>query len=141
LLQAKRLYSSSKEGNYSLDDKFKAFEFDQLRKLAQIEERFSDLHRGPDRHPCRGLCHYLFYCPRPQAYDERSREDIYRYLNPGTNIFDYARGWHLYEFASDPARHVPGIIASDLYWLVEYGHGPSAGRCKGYTPADCPGRV
>ncbi len=120
LLQAKRLYHSLNHPKYSLNDSFEAFDRSQLKAMLDISQRYS----GPDmsrRDPTGavGLCRYLFYCPRPNAYDEDSQEELQHYLLPGANIFDYAKGWHLYEFASDPKRHVPGLLASSISWLAE----------------------
>jgi len=118
LFQAKRLFPSPRRGEstYSLDGRFESFDFEQLLRLAVLER--DTHHRRERRHPQNGgLCHYLFYCPRPEAYDEPSREEVHRYLVPSGDIFDYARGWHLYELASDPARHIPGLIATDVHWL------------------------
>ncbi len=118
LFQAKRLFPSTRRGEspYSLDGRFESFDFEQLLRLAVLERdaRYQEEHH----HPRNGsLCHYLFYCPRPEAYDDPSREEIHRYLVPSGDIFDYAKGWHLYELASDPDRHVPGLVAADVHWL------------------------
>lgn len=118
LFQAKRLLPSPRrcESAYSLDDRFDSFEPEQLARIAVLERNAG--HREMPRHRGdTGFCHYLFYCPRPEAYDELSREEIHRYLVPSGNIFDYAMGWHLYELASDPDRHTPGLIATDVHWL------------------------
>lgn len=119
LFQAKRLFRSKRHGlsSYSLADRFESFEPEQLVRLAAL-----GAEREPhETHDCRmrhgGLCHFLFYCPRPEAYDERSREEIHRSLVPSGNIFDFAMGWHLYELASDPNRHIPGLVVTDIKWL------------------------
>lgn len=121
LLQAKRLFPSARRGEsaYSLADRFESFESDQLVRIAILER---DAGPGEMRHRRIGpgrLCHYLFYCPRSEAYDERSREEIHRYLVPSGNIFDYAMGWHRYELASDPDRHTPGLVATAVHWLEQ----------------------
>jgi len=112
LFQAKRLFPSPRRGEstYSLDGRFESFDFEQLLRLVVLEG---------DAHHHGGFCHYLFYCPRPEAYDELSREEVHRYLVPSGDIFDYARGWHLYDLASDPERHVPGLIAAGMHWLED----------------------
>ncbi|MGE3673606.1 MAG: hypothetical protein AB7K71_28285 [Polyangiaceae bacterium] len=119
LFQAKRLFPSQRRGEsaYSLADRFESFETEQLVRIAILDRDAGhpEMHRHRMGHG--GLCHYLFYCPRPEAYDERSREEIHRYLVPSGNIFDYAMGWHLYELASDPERHTPGLIATGIHWL------------------------
>lgn len=118
LFQAKRLFPSSRHGElaYTLGGRFESFDFEQLLRLSKLEggsrherKRMSHMRQG-------SLCHYLFYCPRPEAYDESSREEVHRYLVPSGDIFDYAKGWHLYEVASDPDRHVPGLVATELHW-------------------------
>lgn len=118
LFQAKKLFPSPRRGEsaYSLDGRFESFDFKQLLRLVVLGR---DARRREETHPLRdeSLCHYLFYCPRPEAYDELSREEVHRYLVPSGDIFDYAKGWHLYELASDPDRHVPGLIAADVRWL------------------------
>src|SRR5207248_2369239 len=40
-----------------------------------------------------------------------------RLVLPNDNIFDHAMGWHLYDFAITPDRHIPGLIVSSLRWL------------------------
>jgi hypothetical protein len=127
LFQAKRLYASATGRAYSVDDSFKEFDLAQLQRLNQIETRLasqaaqvrgpsSDVIPGAFTH--HGLCHYLFYCPRIEHYDALSTEAIQRNLIPGDGYFDYSFGLHLYEFASDPGRHVPGLLASRLDWLL-----------------------
>lgn len=118
LFQAKRLFTSAwpREFSYSLESKFESFDFEQLLRLAVLNR--DGRYRDERHHPRNGsFCHYLFYCPRPEAYDELSREEVHRYLVPAGDIFDYARGWHLYDLASDPDRHVPGLVAADVRWF------------------------
>lgn len=121
LFQAKRLFASARRGStpYSLDDRFESFEFDQLVRIATLDRNKGRGEMPHDMPLDGGVFHYLFYCPRPEAFNERSREEIHRYLIPSGNIFDYAMGWHLYEIASDPDRHSPGLIATSVRWLAE----------------------
>ena len=129
LLQAKRLHRSAHSGAFTLYDAFKYFDQEQLRRLAEREE--SDLIRN-DRYDCswdRTFCFYLFYCPRPQAYDRQSQEDLRCYAIPTFNEYyfhhlemsfhELAEVHHLFETASDPTRHFPAVLTSRIGWLVE----------------------
>jgi hypothetical protein len=107
LLQAKRLYAKKGAENYDLSDQFREFDFDQLARLTQVQRSFENCI----------VCYYLFYCPRPAAYQDRSLSEIHRYLACGGDLYDYAMGWHLYEYSSDPERHVPGLLVSRLEWF------------------------
>lgn len=141
LFQAKRLYPQAVGEEYSADDCFREFDVAQFERLRALEG-----HRGdepdlpPHHHPGHERwCYYLFYCPQAEAYEARSRELIRRLALPSDNIFDYAMGWHLYEFASNPGRQIPGLVVSSLGWLaheVERGApiGPRARRRGPYAP-------
>jgi hypothetical protein len=118
LFQAKRLYCRSRRGPaYSDDDRFEKFDTDQLLRIAKLSEQ----HRN--------LLYYLFYCPRPEAYDEQSRRTLRYFTLPNSHWRDFhpfhwmeeygfLPWWsHVEEYASDPNRHFPGLIASQTYWL------------------------
>jgi len=130
LFQAKRLHRSGNRADFSLHDAFGAFDQQQLKQL-------SDLIRGPlmkdGQLGCDWdgtFCYYLFYCPRLEAYDPQSREDLAYYTTPGGGWLD---GWNrmemqfhalaeaqlLLEVSSDPTRHFPAMLASPLDWLVQ----------------------
>jgi hypothetical protein len=111
LLQAKKLYHRHlfRSGQYTLNDAFKAFNTDQLKTLSALQDTFSDTEDG---FGC-----YLFYLPRPDGYENIDREAVYHYLVPTDYHGVSAQGRHLYEYASDPDRYVPGLIASQLDWL------------------------
>jgi len=118
LFQAKKLYRSSPDQLYSLHDKFKEFDADQLLRFLklQTDDEMREMHHHKsDLHS--SLCHYLLYCPRIDGYDEQAREEVHHFIIPSSDIFDFAEGWHRYELANDPARHVPGLLASGLDWL------------------------
>ena len=119
LFQAKRLYPRSLGQPFTLEDTFKEFDLDQLQRLTALQ---GTAHReGPRDMPgsAEGWCFYLFYCPRAESYDDNSRERARRLALPNDNIFDYSMGWHLYEFASNPERQIPGLVVSQLSWLAE----------------------
>ncbi len=119
LFQAKKLYRAHQDKSFTLRDTFEEFDADQLMRLLKvipIDEMHELHHPMADHHD--HLCYYLFYCPRLDGYDEQSRQDIQHLIIPSSDIFDYAEGWHRYDLANDPHRHVPGLLASDLSWLV-----------------------
>ena len=118
LFQAKKLYRSGPDQPYSLRDSFKEFDVDQLLRLVKLQ---NDNDGKEMRHHGDHflLSHYLFYCPRVDAYDEQSREEVHHLIIPSSDIFDYAEGWHKYELANEPVRHVPGMLASGLNWLTD----------------------
>jgi len=127
LFQAKRLYA--KGSAYTLDDEFREFDPEQLERLAALDSDESLLEsKEPRHHPDHDWCYYLFYCPSASGYDDRSRELVRRLVLPTDNIFDYSKGWHLYEYASSPSRQIPGLVASRLAWLrshvAQSGTGP-----------------
>lgn len=121
LFQAKRLYCAhrTRRQAYSEQDRFEGFDTKQLLRIIDLTERHSS------------LLYFLFYCPRPEAYDEQSRR-VLRYLTlPNSQWrsfhpfhwmeeYGFLPWWsHVEEYASDPARHFPGLIASKTYWLRE----------------------
>jgi len=119
LFQAKKLYRSEQTTPYSLHDSFKEFDAEQLLRLAELQNEDDEMAEKRHRHKFHSsLSHYLFYCPRLDGYDERSREEIHYFFIPSSDIFDFAEGWHKYELANSPDRHVPGILASAIDWLV-----------------------
>lgn len=135
LFQAKRLYSGRPGQPYSLDDSFREFDVDQLERLVALEE---ETPLGPDDGPRRGRhpgqqpwCHYLFYCPASESYDKNSRERVRRLCLPNDDIFDYAKGWHLYEYASSPSRPIPGLVVSQPSWLINE---TRSGKGKQFRP-------
>lgn len=90
----------------------------QLLRIVNLSEKHSR------------LLYYLFYCPRQEVYDERTRRKL-RYFtlpNPHWRHFhpmhmmednDFLLEWsHIVEYASDPNRHFPGLIASRIHWLL-----------------------
>jgi hypothetical protein len=134
LFQAKKLYGNRQHQRYSLTDCFDELDTDQLRRLVNMAEdanlRNEPLH--PD-HTNGDLFHYLFYCPRIEAYDDPSQEEIWHHVIPsGNRLFRYwkhhpiwfeegplylAEAQHLYEYSSDPSRHFPAMIVSDIDWI------------------------
>jgi len=119
LFQAKRIVPSSRHSSYSERDAFKRLETDQLRQIIDLEGRHSR------------FIYYLFYGPRAEAYDEQSRRTL-RYLTlPTTHWrhlhrfhspegYEFLPWWsHLEEYASDPKRHFPGLLASRPGWLEQ----------------------
>lgn len=119
LFQAKKLYRARADHPYTLHDSFKEFDPDQLLRLLKVfpNDEMNELPHHKGDH-CDNFCHYLFYCPRLDGYDEQSRQDIQHLIIPSSDIFDYAEGWHRYDLANDPNRHAPGLLASRLGWLV-----------------------
>jgi hypothetical protein len=120
LFQAKRLYGSARrESRYSERDAFQSLDGQQLLRIIELSEKYSD------------LLYYLFYCPRPEAYDDYSRAALRHLTIPILPLrhhhplhwieeFGFLSWWtHLTEYASDPARHFPGLLASKIYWLRE----------------------
>jgi hypothetical protein len=118
LFQAKRLYCRSRRGPaYSDDDRFEKFDTVQLLRIAELSERHGN------------LLYYLFYCPRPEAYDEHSRRTLRYFTLPHSHWHDFhPMRWmdeygflpwwsHVEEYASDPNRHFPGFIVSGTSWL------------------------
>lgn len=118
LFQAKRLYPRVLGEQFRLGDSFREFDRAQLERLSQLEASGPE-HDGPLSHRGDGWCYYLFYSPRPETFEDMSRERIRRLVLPNDNIFDHAMGWHLYEYASSPTRFIPGLVVSNLWWLRE----------------------
>jgi hypothetical protein len=118
LFQAKKLYRSQPDQAFSLHDPFKEFDANQLLRLAKLEndDETREMHLKRSLHS--SLSHYLLYCPRLDGYDEQSREEVHHLIIPSSDIFDFAEGWHKYELANDPARHIPGMLATGLGWLA-----------------------
>jgi hypothetical protein len=121
LFQAKRLYRAYRDHSqtYSENDRFEGFDTKQLLRIIELTERHSS------------LLYYLFYCPRPEVYDDQSRR-VLRYLTlPNSHWhsihpfhwieeYGFLPWWlHVQDYASDPNRHFPGLIASTTYWLRE----------------------
>jgi hypothetical protein len=118
LFQAKRIFASSRHSQtYSDRDIFKSLEVDQLRRIIDLDRRHSH------------FIYYLFYGPRAEAYDEQSRKAL-RYLTLPTGRWrdHHSLHWieengflhlwtHVYEYASDPNRYFPGLLASRPSWL------------------------
>src|SRR5580698_1406089 len=78
LFQAKRLYCQARRGpTYSADDRFVKFDPDQLLRIAELSERHSN------------LLYYLFYCPRPEAYDVQSRQTLRYFTLPYSQWRDF----------------------------------------------------
>ena len=132
LFQAKRLYATNIHQSYNLDDKFNEFDTEQLVQLIHVAETNSKLGDYPQIIPWRryqNLCYYLFYCPRPDGYEERSREQLWSYVIPPFRNHwffhglhdgeDFLEVMHIYELASDHQRHTPGLLASKIEWLGE----------------------
>jgi len=119
LFQAKRLFCASRNHglSYSEDDRFESFDLKQLLRIVSLSEKHSR------------LLYYLFYCPRPEAYDEQTRRKLRYFTLPNSHWrhfhpmhmmeeFGFLPWWsHVQEYASDPNRHFPGLIASSIYWL------------------------
>ncbi len=134
LFQAKKLYNQRNHERYSITDCFDEFDPDQLRRMLDMATDPS-LNADPahPEHSGGDLFHYLFYCPRVEAYDEPSQEELWHHVIPAGNcLLRYwhhhpmwfaegplclAEAHHLHEFASDPSRHFPGLIVSDIGWL------------------------
>lgn len=119
LFQAKRLYCAHRTRShvYSEQDRFEGFDTRQLIRIIELSERYSN------------LLYYLFYCPRLDVYDDQSRR-VLRYLTlPNSHWrsfhpfhwmeeYGFLPWWsHIEEYASDPNRYFPGLIASKTYWL------------------------
>jgi len=141
LFQAKRLHRSARGGAFTLYDTFKYFDPEQLRRLAEREK--SDLIRK-DHTDCSwdmSFCFYLFYCPRPEAYDRQSQEDLRCYAIPTFKEYYFhhlelsfdglAEVHHLFDTASDPARHFPAVLTSRIGWLVDKYFEERDGKLKG----------
>lgn len=118
LFQAKRLYCRQRNGQaYSEQDRFEKLDVAQLERIADLGDRHNN------------LIYYLFYCPRPEAYDEQSRKTLRYFSLPNSHWRDmhpfhwieeygFLPWWaHVEEYAADPNRHFPGLIASRAYWL------------------------
>ncbi|MFN8523211.1 MAG: hypothetical protein U0821_08920 [Chloroflexota bacterium] len=124
LFQAKRLFPSKRTGEttFSLLDRFESFDPQQLFRLTTLGLHSSEWRMQHELARLRGgkrrVGHYLFYCPRPEAYSDASREEVHRYLISSEGLFNNAMRLHRYELSSDPERHVPGLIATGLDWLV-----------------------
>lgn len=119
LFQAKRLFCA--QGNhgpsYSEEDRFESFDTKQLLRIVNLSEKHSS------------LIYYLFYCPRPEAYDEQTRRKLRYFTLPNSHWrnfhpmhmmeeFGFLPWWsHIEEYSSDPQRHFPGLIASRVQWL------------------------
>lgn len=123
LLQAKRLYRSNSQGQYTLDDRFGAFETAQLLKLDRLSRQHAP--NSAEDHLLRrhglsysNMCYYLFYCPSCGDYIPASREEIQHHLVGLADIYDFAEGLHRHEYVNNPQRHVPGLLVSDLGWLL-----------------------
>jgi len=119
LFQAKRLFCASRNHrlSYSEDDRFESFDTKQLLRIVSLSEKHGS------------LIYYLFYCPRPEVYDEQTRRKLRYFTLPNSHWrnfhpmhmmedFGFLPWWsHIEEYASDPNRHFPGLIASRIYWL------------------------
>jgi hypothetical protein len=120
LFQAKRIFPSVRHASqYSERDVFKSIEIDQLRRIIDLDGRYGR------------FIYYLFYGPRAEAYDEPSRKALryltlptahWRHHHPFHMIEEYGflPWWsHVEEYASDPQRHFPGLLASRPGWLEQ----------------------
>jgi hypothetical protein len=135
MFQAKKLYGTKGHQRYSLSDCFDELDPDQLHRMVDVASDGS-LNKDPiyPEHSNGDVFHYLFYCPRVEAYDEPSQEEVWHHVIPsGHRLFRYwrhhpmewfeegplflAEAQHLHEYASDPARHFPGMIVSEIDWL------------------------
>jgi len=155
MFQAKKLYGNKHHQRYSLTDCFDELDPEQLRRLVDMAKDDS-LNKDPlyPQHSNGDLFHYLFYCPRVEAYDEPSQEEVWHHVIPaGQRRFRHwrhhpmewfeegplflAEAQHLHEYASDPSRHFPGLIVSDIGWIQhEYlgdGDKPSPSKRKPKT--------
>jgi len=118
LFQAKRLYSSPRtEPQYSESDTFESIDRGQLLRIADLADKHSS------------LLYFLFYCPRLDAYDQSARRTLRHLTIPTSKWRDYhPMHWleeygflpwwtHIMEYAADPGRHFPGLLASQIHWL------------------------
>jgi hypothetical protein len=133
LFQAKRLYAANIHQPYNLEDKFNEFDTEQLMQLIRVAETNSMRSDYPHQIiPWRwyhNICYYLFYCPRPEGYEERSLEQLWNYIIPPFRDHwfshhlhdgeDFLEVMHIYELVSDHERHIPGLLASKIEWLGE----------------------
>jgi hypothetical protein len=128
LFQAKRLHRSRHGAAFSLYDAFKEFKVGQLHGLVELQDgHFIDKERYDWRYD--QLCFYLFFCPRPQGYDQQSQEDLRVYAiptfhehyfhHPECSFPELAEAHHALQTASDPTRHFPALLASHVGWLWE----------------------
>lgn len=143
MFQAKKLYGDKHHQRYTLNNCFDELDSDQLRRL--IDMAHDDSLNKDELHPEHSngdLFHYLFYCPRVEAYDEPSQEEVWHHVIPsGHRRYGYhpmkwfeegplfmSETQHLHEYASDPDRHFPGLIVSDIGWIEHeyFGNGDKA---------------
>jgi hypothetical protein len=126
IFQAKRLHRSRRSSDYTLYDAFKAFNAKQLLGLVELEDgHFVEKDDFDWRYD--EFCFYLLFCPRPQAYDRQSQEDLctyaiptfheYYFRHPEIPFHQLAEGYHALETASDPTRHFPALLTSCIGWL------------------------
>jgi hypothetical protein len=147
LFQAKKLYGGNKHhnGRYSVNDCFDELDPEQLRRMADMagngEFNKDQLH---PQHSDGVLFHYLFYCPRVGAYDERSQEELWHHVIPsGQKLFHFwhhhpfwfeegplhlAEAHHLHEYASDTDRH---FRMSRLKLVYSAGVSPARATVRG----------
>lgn len=86
LLQAKRVFPSGPDNEYSCDSKFKSSDADQHQRMKALQDwAQTDFIR------------YLLYCPRPKSLDAPIREALNQLRTNalGADIFDYTLGLEL----------------------------------------------
>ncbi len=93
LFQAKKLYNRRDHERYSITDCFDEFDPDQLRRMLEMaaDPSFNADPARPENSDG-DLFHYLFYCPRVEAYDEPSQEELWHHvIRASHRLFGY---WH-----------------------------------------------